>query len=63
MSGNSKGITVARSAAVARRITALFAMIAIVALLAVLVWRVYLHHEHGAPADESAVVSLSFRAA
>ena len=43
----------------ARRITAVFGMVAIVALLVVLVWRVYLHHEHGVSEDESAVVRVA----
>jgi hypothetical protein len=47
----------------ARRVTALFGMIAIAALLAVLIWRVYLHHEHGVSMDEPAVVSIASHAA
>ena len=38
-------------------------MIALIGLLLVLIWRVYLHHEHGIPADEPAVVWLESRAA
>ena len=58
-----RGTVVARTVSVARRVTALFGMVALVALLVVLAWRVYLHHEHGVPADEPAVVSLDSRAA
>ena len=47
----------------ARRVTALIGMVALLGLLVILVWRVYLHHEHGIPADESAVVFLSSLAA
>ncbi len=47
----------------ARRVTALIAMVALVTLLVILVWRVYLHHQRGTPADEPAVVSLMLRAA
>jgi hypothetical protein len=46
-----------------RRLTALIAMLALIGLLVVLVWRVYLHHQHGVPSDEPAVVSNLFRAA
>jgi len=63
MDGDSKGIDVARSGVVARRITALIGMVALVALLVILVWRVYLHHEHGTPEDEPAVVALHARSA
>jgi len=42
----------------ARRVTALVGIILIVGLLIVLIWRVYLHHESRAPADEPAVVSI-----
>jgi len=38
-------------------------MVALVGLLVILAWRVYLHHEHGVPADEPAVVTLTSRAA
>jgi hypothetical protein len=48
---------------VARRISALFAMAALVGLLVILVWRVYLHHEHGVSADEPAVVAIDAHAA
>jgi hypothetical protein len=34
-------------------------MVALVALLVVLVWRVYLHHEHGVTQDEPAVVFMA----
>jgi hypothetical protein len=47
----------------ARRVTALIGMAALVALLVVLIWRVYLHHQRGGPADEPAVVFLQSRAA
>jgi hypothetical protein len=57
------GTTVARRVSVARRVTALFAMVILIGLLAVLVWRVYLHHQHGTPSDEPAVVSNLFRGA
>ena len=54
---------VARTVSVARRITALFGMVALVGLLVILAWRVYLHHEHGVPAeDEPAVVGLNSHA-
>lgn len=43
----------------ARRITAVFGMLAIVALLGILVWRVYLHHQHGVGEDEPAVVRVA----
>jgi len=62
-STHSGGTAVARRVSMARRITALAGMIAIVGLLVILVWRVYLHHERGAPTDEPAVVSLFLRAA
>jgi hypothetical protein len=38
-------------------------MVALIGLLVVLVWRVYLHHEHAVPSDEPAVVSNLFRGA
>lgn len=45
---------------VLRRVTALLAMIAIVALLLLLMWDVYLHHQHeDVGADEPAVVTLT----
>lgn len=47
----------------ARRVTAVVAMVVLLGLLAVLVWRVYLHHQHALPSDEPAVVSNLFRAA
>ncbi len=47
----------------ARRVTALFGMVALIGLLVVLVWRVYLHHEHAVPSDEPSVVSNLFRGA
>jgi hypothetical protein len=47
----------------ARRVTALVGMVALIGLLVVLVWRVYLHHEHAVPSDEPAVVSTLFRGA
>jgi hypothetical protein len=42
----------------ARRVTALLGMLALIGLLMVLVWRVYLHHEHALPTDEPAVVQI-----
>jgi len=57
------GTTVAVGISVARRVTALLGMVALIGLLAVLVWRVYLHHQHGMPSDEPAVVSNLFRGA
>jgi hypothetical protein len=64
MAGDStRGIDVARTVSVARRITALFAMAALIGLLVVLVWRVYLHHEHGVSPDEPAVVAANAHAA
>jgi hypothetical protein len=47
----------------ARRITALVGMFILLGLLAVLVWRVYLHHQHAAPADEPAIVLMRLQAA
>jgi hypothetical protein len=47
----------------ARRVTAVFGMVALIGLLVVLVWRVYLHHQHGVPSDEPAIVSNLFRCA
>jgi hypothetical protein len=47
----------------ARRITALIGMLALLGLLAILVWRVYLHHEHASPSDEPAIVCNSVRVA
>jgi hypothetical protein len=44
----------------ARRLTALLGMLALIGLLVVLLWRVYLHHQHGVPSDEPAVVSSVF---
>jgi hypothetical protein len=38
-------------------------MLALLGLLVVLLWRVYLHHQHGIPEDEPAVVSSLSRAA
>jgi hypothetical protein len=62
MAGDStRGIAVARTVTVARRISALFAMVALVGLLVILIWRVYLHHEHGVSADEPAVVAVQSR--
>jgi len=58
-----QGTAVARAPSMARRVTALIAMVALVGLLVVLVWRVYLHHQHGTPAVEPAVVLMSSRAA
>jgi hypothetical protein len=55
---STRGIAVARTVSVARRISALFAMAALVGLLVILIWRVYLHHEHGVSADEPAVVAI-----
>jgi len=63
MAPDFSGTSVAHSALVARRITALFGMVALVAILVILVWRVYLHHEHGTHEDEPAVVALHARAA
>jgi hypothetical protein len=60
---STRGIAVARSVSMARRVTALFAMAALVGLLVILVWRVYLHHERGVSPDEPAVVALQTRAA
>jgi hypothetical protein len=63
MAGDStRGIGVARTVSVARRISALFAMVALVGLLVILIWRVYLHHEHGVSTDEPAVVAIQSRA-
>jgi hypothetical protein len=62
-SDSTRGIVVARTVSVARRISALFAMAALVGLLVILVWRVYLHHEHGVSADEPAVVAIQAHAA
>ncbi|HXH40774.1 MAG TPA: hypothetical protein VNN08_19235 [Thermoanaerobaculia bacterium] len=42
-----------------RRVTAMLAMLALIGLLLLLIWHVEMHHEHGASADEPAVVSLS----
>ena len=48
-----------------RRILAALTIIAILALAMTLLWRVYVHHTHAEPygVDESAVVTLSSRAA
>ena len=54
---------VAAGLGMARRITAVIGMMALIGLLIVLVWRVYLHHERGAPADEPRVVSNIYRSA
>jgi hypothetical protein len=62
-STQSDGTTVAGNISVARRVTALIGMFALVGLLVVLVWRVYLHHQHAVPSDEPAVVSNLFRGA
>ncbi|HUJ15492.1 MAG TPA: hypothetical protein VL284_17030 [Thermoanaerobaculia bacterium] len=60
MAGDStRGTGVAGAVRVARRITAVFGMLAIVALLGILVWRVYLHHQHGVGEDEPAVVRVA----
>jgi hypothetical protein len=48
---------------VLRRVTALLAMIALIGLLVLLIWHVEMHHEHGSPADEPAVVTIPSRAA
>jgi len=56
---STRGTAVARTVSVARRITAVVGMVALVGLLVILAWRVYLHHEHGIPADEPAVVSVA----
>ena len=53
-----RGTEVARTVSMARRVTALFGMVALVGLLVILIWRVYLHHEHGVSPDEPAVVAL-----
>jgi hypothetical protein len=42
---------------------ALLTMVILVGLLLVLAWRVYLHHQHGRPSNEPAVVSGAARAA
>jgi len=63
MAGDSTGTPVARTAHMARRVTALIAMVALVTLLVILIWRVYLHHQRGTPADEPAVVWLMLRTA
>jgi hypothetical protein len=66
MAGDSThpgGTTVADAVSMARRVTALVGMVALIGLLVVLVWRVYLHHEHAVPSDEPAVVSNLFRGA
>lgn len=63
MAGDSTGTTVARTAHMARRVSALIGMAVLVALLTILIWRVYLHHQRGTHADEPAVVSLTLRAA
>jgi hypothetical protein len=63
MTGDStRGIAVARTVYVARRISALFAMVALVGLLVILIWRVYLHHEHGVSTDQPAVVAIQSHA-
>jgi hypothetical protein len=54
---------VARTADMARRVLALLSMVALVGLLVVLMWRVYLHHEHGSSTEEPAIVCYPFRAA
>jgi len=56
---STRGTHVAEAVPVARRISAVVAMVALVGLLVVLVWRVYLHHEHGVSQDEPAVVSVA----
>jgi hypothetical protein len=43
----------------ARRITALLAMVALIVLLLVLLWHVYLHHRYITPGDEPAVVEAA----
>jgi hypothetical protein len=66
MAGDStqaEGTTVARRVSMARRVTAVIGMVALISLLVVLVWRVYLHHQHGVPSDEPAVVSNLYRVA
>ncbi|PYQ47341.1 MAG: hypothetical protein DMF59_19115 [Acidobacteria bacterium] len=62
-STNQRGTMVAAGLGMARRITAVIGMVALIGLLIVLVWRVYLHHERGAPADEPTVVSNIYRSA
>ncbi len=56
-------MAVAPGISMARRITAVVGMMALIGLLIVLVWRVYLHHEHGASTEEPTVVSSVYRAA
>lgn len=36
-------------------------MVALIGLLLVLIWRVYLHHQHDVPSDEPTVVELDPR--
>ncbi|HYS55960.1 MAG TPA: hypothetical protein VER58_19540 [Thermoanaerobaculia bacterium] len=62
-STNQQGMAVAPGISMARRITAVVGMMALIGLLIVLVWRVYLHHEHGASTEEPTVVSSVYRAA
>lgn len=67
MAGDSKtaaeGTAVARTTSMVRRFTALLGIVILVALLVVLVWQVYLHHQHGTSAPEPTVVLMSSRAA
>ncbi len=60
MDGDStqQGTAVARTALVARRVTALLGMVALIGLLLVLIWRVYVHHQNATPVDEPAVVQV-----
>lgn len=43
----------------ARRITAFLGIVAIVLIVVAVMWRVYLHHESGAPRDEPTIVEVA----
>lgn len=54
----SSGTPVARSASMARRVTAFLAMVAIVLIVVAVMWRVYQHHQSNAPTEEPTIVRV-----
>lgn len=55
----SGGTPVARRGSVARRVTAFLGIVAIVLIVLAVMWRVYRHHQSGAPRDEPTIVEIA----
>jgi len=52
------GITIAHSARMARRLTALLGIAIVIGLVLTLLWRVYVHRESGGTVTEPAIVQV-----